>query len=181
MRIITGKHKGRHLFSPTRSFIRPTADMVKEAIFNIFPHIWTGAKILDLYAGTGNLGIEASSRGAKLAVFMDKSRIAIQTIRKNLLTLDIETQTVIYKRDVLKGFGFLTETFQIIFMDPPYEKGYVEKTLRLIIAKPGLLTKGGLVIIEHSPREKFPFMDFSLVTFRQYGQTNITFLKRSER
>ena len=179
MRVITGKYKGRRLSSSTLSFIRPTTNMVKEAIFNIFPDIWPSARVLDLYAGTGSLGIEALSRGAKQLVFVDKSQRAIQIIKTNLLNLGIETQTVFYKRDILKGLNFLTQTFRIIFMDPPYEKNYVEKTLYLIKTKPQLLTKEGLVIIEHSPKEKFSFMDFSLVTLKQYGQTNITFLKNN--
>ena len=178
MRVITGKYKGRRLSSSTVSFIRPTSNIVKEAIFNIFPDIWSSANVLDLYAGTGSLGIEALSRGAKQVVFVDKSQAAIQIIRRNLSNLGIETQAIFYKRDVLRSLNFLSQTFQIIFMDPPYEKNYVEKTLRLIKFNPQLLSKEGLIIIEHSPKEKFSFMDFSLVTLKQYGQTNITFLKK---
>jgi 16S rRNA (guanine966-N2)-methyltransferase len=133
---------------------------------------------LDLYAGTGSLGIEALSRGAKMAVFIDKNQRAIQTIKKNLLTFAIQQKVLTYKENILKGFSYLKDSFEVIFMDPPYEKGYVEKTLYLIDAKVRLLKKQGLIIIEHSAKENFSFIDFSLIVCRQYGQTMITFLRK---
>ncbi len=174
MRIISGKYKGRRLFVPAGLKIRPTSDRVKEAIFNILSSNLPKTLVLDLYAGTGNLGIEALSRGGKRAVFVDKHPLAIQTIKRNLLALGIKDEAFVYKRDILKGLSFLKERFQLIFMDPPYEKGYVEKTLALLSP---YLAKEGIIVIEHSPKEKFSLKGFSLMDRRQYGQTQVSFLK----
>lgn len=177
MRVITGKYKGRRLVVPAGLKIRPTSDRVKEAIFNILPPL-QDTIVLDLYAGTGNLGIEALSRGAKKAVFIDKHHLAIQAIKKNLLALGIKKEAVIYKRDILKGLDFLKDTYHLIFMDPPYTKGYVERTLNLIRHLPGLLTKEGIIVIEHAPQERFSLEGFLLIDKRQYGQTEVSFLGR---
>jgi 16S rRNA (guanine966-N2)-methyltransferase len=174
MRIIAGKYKGRRLFVPAGLKIRPTSDRVKEAIFNILSPYLSEALVLDLYAGTGNLGIEALSRGAKRAVFVDKHPLAIQTIKRNLFILGIKDEALVYKRDILKGLSFLKEQYQLIFMDPPYEKGYIEKTLAYLFP---FLAKDGIIIIEHSPKEKFSLKGFFLIDRRQYGQTEVSFLK----
>ncbi|MDL1956321.1 MAG: 16S rRNA (guanine(966)-N(2))-methyltransferase RsmD [Candidatus Desulfofervidus auxilii] len=177
MRVIAGKYKGHCLATPAYQFIRPTTQKVKEAIFNILTNTWNDAIVLDLYAGTGNLGIEALSRGAKKVVFVDKSPLAIKIIKKNISKLG-DVQVKIWRRDVLKGLNFLKETFSIIFIDPPYEEGYVEKTLTLIKKKTDILRKGGIIIIEHSPKEKFSFLGFNLFASRRYGQTQVTILKK---
>ncbi len=177
MRVITGKYKGRRLLVPAGLKIRPTSDRVKESIFNVLLPFSQDTIVLDLYAGTGNLGIEALSRGAKRTVFIDKHHLAIQTIKKNLLALGIKKEAVIYKRDILKGLNFLKDTYHLIFMDPPYAKGYVEKTLNLIRHLPGLLAKEGIIVIEHSPQERFSLKGFLLIDKRQYGQTEVSFLR----
>ncbi|HDD35241.1 MAG TPA: 16S rRNA (guanine(966)-N(2))-methyltransferase RsmD [Candidatus Desulfofervidus auxilii] len=180
MRVIAGKYKGYPLAAPAYRFIRPTTDRVKTAIFNILPHdIWESAVVLDLYAGTGNLGIEALSRGAKKVVFIDKSPLAVKIIKKNLSKIGVKAN--VWKRDILKGLSFLNDKFSIIFMDPPYEKGYVEKTLLIIEKrKKEILEKEGLIVIEHSPKEKFALLGFKLITCKHYGQTQVSILLGEE-
>lgn len=144
MRVITGTARGRKLKEPANSDIRPTTDMVKEAIFNIVQFDVEGRKVLDLFAGTGQLGIEALSRGADSAVFVDQSSEAVKLVRQNLEHCGFSAQVV--QGDSL---SYLSRggKFDLIFIDPPYDAGLLDKALQNIFAF-DILSDGGIIICE---------------------------------
>jgi len=156
MRIIGGSARGRRLKAPKGRALRPTAARVKEALFNILPHDLSGAKVLDLFAGTGNLTVEALSRGAAEAILIDASAESAKTIRENLRRLDLTDRAKVWVAPVNRAVRLLggrRETFDIIFLDPPYDQRLVERTLRTV-AEGGLLRQTGTLIAEHSIREE---------------------------
>ncbi len=179
MRVIGGRAKRRRLKVPKGRALRPTADRVKEALFNILPHDLSGLKVLDLFAGTGNLSVEALSRGAAEAVLVDASREAARAIRENLQTLDFSEKSQIWIIPVLRSLRLLSrrgETFDLVFLDPPYEKDWVRKTLKAI-ALQGLLREGGTLVVEHGVRERVE-VDYGPLTLkdqRRYGTTLLSF------
>jgi 16S rRNA (guanine(966)-N(2))-methyltransferase RsmD len=179
MRIITGSAKGTKLKSPNGMETRPTADRVKESLFNIMGNILVDADVLDLFAGTGNLGLEAVSRGASCAVFIDKSPNSIETIRVNALQTKLIDKTEIYKNDVFKGLTKLDQlqrTFDLIFCDPPYNKGFINRVLAQI-DKSNLLKSEGILVIEHSQHEemKQEWENLQMRRREKYGETLISF------
>ena len=132
MRIIAGDYKGRRLQSPQDYSIRPTTDKVKEALFSILTEKIWGSRVLDLFAGTGNLGIEALSRGAETCVFADSSRESLRLIRENIAHCKAEEGARVEAGDYRKILGNQTEPFDIILLDPPYNKGLLDECFRLI-------------------------------------------------
>jgi 16S rRNA (guanine(966)-N(2))-methyltransferase RsmD len=139
MRIIGGSARGRRLKAHKGRALRPTAARVKEALFNILPHDLTGAKVLDLFAGTGNVTIEALSRGAAEAILVDASAESTKTIRENLRRLDLTDRAKVWNAPVnraLRLLGGRRETFDLIFLDPPYDQRLVETTLRTVSRGP---------------------------------------------
>ena len=179
MRVITGSAKGRRLMAPRGMETRPTSDRIKEALFNIIGSRIIDINFLDLYAGTGAIGIEAISRGAKKAVFIEKSPQAVKIIRENLKLTGLPDQAEIMAYDadraleILKSEGF---TFDIVFIDPPYRKELVKTSLeKLEYCK--LIGPGGLVIAESSKIDVLPDEVDHLKRFRQekYGDTVLTF------
>lgn len=181
MRVISGSAKGRILTGPKSDRIRPALDKVKQAIFNILWEI-QGKTVLDLFAGTGSIGIEAISRGAAHCTFVDLSREALNLVKKNLEKCGLEMYAKIFKFKIppipprIKGEA--EEGFALIFVDPPYDNNLVNPTL-LEIARENLLAPDGIVVVEHSPREPIKKeTGLRLVDQRKYGQTLISFLKR---
>ena len=182
MRVISGTARGRRLVSFSGDKIRPTADKVKGSIFNIiasnFGHL-EDIKVLDLFSGTGNLGIEALSRGAAKAVFVDENPVSIKILKENINACGFSERSEIIQATVESGINLLSKRgtrFDMIFLDPPYEKGLIEKTLKEIVSK-GILEDGAVVIVEHSLREK-PLMEYDGLTLtdrRKYGDTEISF------
>ena len=161
--------------------MRPTAARVKEALFNILPHDLAGLKVLDLYAGTGNVSIEALSRGAAEAILVDSSTGAGNIIRENLRRLRLTARTKVWITPVSRALRLLShreESFDLIFLDPPYERHLVETSLK-IIARGGLLRTAGILIAEHSLREKVEPRYDSLVLSdqRRYGTTLLSFFQ----
>lgn len=144
MRVITGMARGRRLREPANMDIRPTTDIVKESLFNIIQFDLEGRRVLDLFAGTGQLGIEALSRGAKSAVFVDESIEAIKIIRSNLEHCKLSGETI---RE--NALNYLTRCgkFDLIFLDPPYGSGLLDKALQKIIQF-DILADGGIIICE---------------------------------
>ena len=135
MRVISGKLKGKRLFSLKGMDLRPTSDRVKEAIFDILQDCFQGQKVLDLFAGTGALGIEALSRGAKRAVFVEGSARSRTVLYKNLETCRLQEQAEVLSREVRAGIKIYAErgeTFDLIFLDPPYGKGLARQTLQVL-------------------------------------------------
>jgi len=181
MRIITGLAKGRRLLSPKSTRIRPALDQVKEAIFNILFDV-QGLRILDLFAGTGSMGIEALSRGAACAAFVDVYAPAISLIKKNLERCGLEDRANVFKLRVGPAIRRLERkggSFDIIFVDPPYLKDLVNPTLE-ILATSTLVGPSSIVIVEHHPKEPIkPLNGLAVTDIRRYGQTNVSFLKRT--
>ena len=182
MRIIAGSRKGHKLHSIKGCVIRPTADRVRESIFNILGSLVIDAVVLDLYAGTGGMGIEALSRGAAVALFVEKNPYSLRTISHNLGHLNLTNQGHVFKRDILKGLSWMETLgycFDIVFMDPPYDKNYVAKTL-LFLSKADMLSSKPQIIAEHSVREAVPESvgDLALYDQRKYGKIMVSFYER---
>lgn len=180
MRIITGSAKGIRLNAPRGLETRPTTDRVKESVFNILGDIVVDAQILDIFAGTGNLGLEALSRGATAAVFIDSSIESIKIIKDNAQRTKLIEQTEIYRNDVIRALDRFVETsrsFDLIFCDPPYNKGLVEIVLEKI-ENNSILKPKGILVIEHSKHEKITdqWSNLQLRRVEQYGETLISFL-----
>lgn len=179
MRVISGQAKGRRIKAPKGRALRPTADRVKEALFNILPNDLSGYRVLDLFAGTGSLTLEALSRGAAEGRLIDTSREARKAIHQNLQALGLSQRAKLWQAPVLRSIRLLSrkgETFDLIFVDPPYERGLVEPTLRAI-AQGGILQACGRVIVEHSAREEVAaqYGPLSLLDQRRYGATLLSF------
>lgn len=179
MRVIAGQSKGRRIKAPKGREIRPTASRVKEALFNILPRDLTGIRVLDLFAGTGSLSLEALSRGADEAVLVDVSHKAVEAIRNNLAALDLSKRSKVWTLPALpaiRRFSRSGETFELIFLDPPYEKGWVRRVLEAI-AEGELLGDAGTLVAEHSVREPVgeSYGSLRLRDQRRYGDTLLSF------
>jgi 16S rRNA (guanine966-N2)-methyltransferase len=182
MRVIGGNARGRRLKVPKGQTLRPTAARVKEALFNILPHDLSGTKVLDLFAGTGNVTIEALSRGAAAAILVDSSSESGKAIRENLRRLHLTDRTKVWIMPVARALRFLArhgETFDLIFLDPPYDCEWIDRTLG-IIARERLLRESGMLIAEHSIREKVEprYDSLALHDQRRYGSTLLSFFKQ---
>ena len=180
MRIISGKARGRKLSSKKNSNARPTLDRVKEAVFNMIAPYIHDSNILDLFAGFGGLGLEAISQGAQKATLVEKNYKNAKIIKENIEICNFDDKTILEINDV---FSFITNTkekYDIIFMDPPYNKGYEEKTL-LLIYENDLIKKNGLIIVEHSKRDNINNIeDLKIIKEKEYGDTAITVLQQRE-
>jgi len=183
MRVITGLAKGRRLLTPKSSKIRPALDQVKEAIFNILFDV-TGLRVLDLFAGTGSMGIEALSRGAAFAIFIDDYVQAIELIKKNLERCGLSDRANVFKSRVGPAIRRLERkgrSFDIIFVDPPYLKNLVNPTLEKLTTS-ALVSPSSIIIVEHHPKEPIkPIDGLALTDTRHYGQTDVSFLRRNAR
>ncbi|PIU41958.1 MAG: 16S rRNA (guanine(966)-N(2))-methyltransferase RsmD [Candidatus Omnitrophica bacterium CG07_land_8_20_14_0_80_42_15] len=181
MRIVAGKYKSRLIEMPKGVKIRPTKDMVREAVFNVLGTLCIDSRVLDLYSGSGAIGIEALSRGAAEVSFVDNNQRCVETIRKNLNNLGIEDNINIYRADVftsIRQFGKTGDFFSLIFMDPPYYGDMIEKTL-ITINKYGIIHNSGVIISEHFKKDEAPKTVGSLQLVRQnsYGNTIVSFYK----
>jgi len=189
LRIISGHARGRKLFTPGDSnLIRPTADRAREALFSIIGNRILSARVLDLYSGTGALGIESLSRGAIQVVFVDKHHNALELTRKNcevcLQSMEpgSEERAIIVKHDLSRGLNFTIDnaftakTFDLIFLDPPYNKGLAEKSLKDIDSSK-LIATNTLVIAEDRSSVTLPksFTRLALFDSRHYGDTGFWF------
>jgi 16S rRNA (guanine966-N2)-methyltransferase len=179
MRVIGGNARGRRLRVPKGQTLRPTAARVKESLFNILPHDLSGTTVLDLFAGTGNVSIEALSRGATAAILVDASVESGKAIRENLRRLELAERTKVWIMPVPRALRLLArhgETFGLIFLDPPYERNWIGRTLNLI-AQGKLLGESGVLIAEHSTREKVEprYGALALQDQRRYGSTLLSF------
>lgn len=183
VRIIAGAFGGRRLVTPRGLATRPTADRVKEAIFNILgPPETEGAappfRVLDLYAGSGALGLEAISRGADEAVLVEADRAAIQAATRNVAALGLEARVRIVQGDAAVVLRRLTGPFSWVFLDPPYGMGAIERMLRLL-GDGALLAPGAAVLAEHDAREAPADHHgrLALEDRRRYGQTAVSFYR----
>ncbi|MGF1621163.1 MAG: 16S rRNA (guanine(966)-N(2))-methyltransferase RsmD [Rhodomicrobiaceae bacterium] len=183
MRIVAGRFRGAALATPKGYDIRPTSDRVRESVFNILAHgvedfEIEGARVLDLFAGTGALGLEALSRGASYAHFVEDNAEARGLIRRNIETVGATGVTKIYRRDATKlGEAGTLRPFGLVFADPPYGKGLGEKALAAAIAG-GWLIPGAIALVEESADAEFaPPAGFALLDRRLYGGTAAHFLR----
>lgn len=190
MRIIGGVAKGRVLYFPARSKERPTSDFLREALSNLLGSI-SGKLFLDLFAGSGSVGLEAVSRGAKEVYFIEKNKILAEAVEKNIKICGFEKKCCVIKTDVRSGLNELFKKkykFDIIFADPPYDNGLVEKTLKLLQGYP-VFNEKALIVIQHSTREDFGSVlaenicgktGWHQTDQRKYGDNAISFLRRSK-
>ena len=182
MRIVGGAFRGRTLAAPKSPGIRPTADRLRESIFNILTHAYgdpvTGARVLDLFAGTGALGLEALSRGAAFVLFVDDGAEGRALMRQNVETLGAAGVTRIFRRDATKlGPAHPLAPFSLVFLDPPYGKGLAEKAL-ISARDGGWLTPDALIVVEESKTAAFKTPEgFSEIERRPYDDTEFVFLK----
>ncbi|MBI4411097.1 MAG: 16S rRNA (guanine(966)-N(2))-methyltransferase RsmD [Deltaproteobacteria bacterium] len=178
MRIISGLAKGRRLYGPKSPSIRPVSDKVKGALFNILPSL-EGCRVLDLFAGSGSVGLEAASRGADHVVFVDASPQALALLQKNIRQCGFERQTTVIRGtvpEIIKRLARKELKFDAIFVDPPYDKNLVNPTLEALIENK-LIDAQTDIIIEHSPREVPDCGGLAVADQRKYGQTFVTFMR----
>ena len=179
MRVITGKARGVTLKTPNGMQTRPTTDRVKEALFSIIQFDIPGARVLDLFGGTGQLGIEALSRGATKAVFVDAGEEACKLIRHNLRLTKLEQEASVIRADYLDYLKRSKEKFDIIFLDPPYAEVFLENALKLV-TEIDILQTNGIIITERPLGKELPweFPNFSRSKDYKYGKTILTIYRK---
>lgn len=180
MKVISGKYKGRNIMGFDIDGTRPTMDRVKESLFGMIQNSVNDSVVLDLFAGSGNLGIEALSEGAKFAYLCDHNRKAIHVMENNIQNIGI-TDCKTLSMDYLKCLDYFHEhniTFDLIFLDPPYKTNYIEKSLE-VISKYDLLNPNGIIVCESDSFDKIVYPEcFSCVKDRQYGDKFIVILQK---
>lgn len=182
MRIIAGESKGKRIECRKGQDTRPTQDSVKESLFSIIAKDIPDARFLDLFSGTGNIALEALSRGAKRAVMIEKDQEAIKYIIKNINNLGYDTKSRAYKNEVVRAVEILGrkgEKFDVIFMDPPYKEELCTKVIHAI-AKSNILADEGKIICEHHMFEDLAeeLSGFTKIDERKYGKKVITFYQK---
>lgn len=179
MRIITGTAKGRIIKSPEGQITRPTSDRVKESLFNIISKKIYGAKVLDLFSGTGNLGLEALSRGAEICSFVECNNNTYKILSSNIEELGFVSKSELYKGDAFDVLEILSRNnkkYDIIFLDPPYSKGLVERSIQKIYELM-VLQQNGIIISECDQNDVIPenIKDIKAYRIEKYGRTKIYF------
>ena len=179
LRIISGELKGKRLLTPKGIKIRPTTDRIRESIFNILFSRILNSVVLDLFAGTGALGIEALSRGASFAIFIDSDMDALSVIEKNVAVCGLQDRIKIIRADIVKNNIALSNGFpsvNLVFMDPPYNNMIKPALINLSASR--FLQKNALIIIEHAIEETLPeyLLEYKISDQRRYGKTLVSFL-----
>lgn len=179
MRVITGSARGRKLKQPSGWETRPTTDRVKESVFNIIQFQVEGRRVLDLFAGTGQMGIEALSRGAREATFVDNRMEMIKLIRENVQHCGFGDRANVVSKDALDFLTMARQQYDLIFLDPPYGKGLLQNALKLIV-KFDILSEHGIILCESDASEVLPeqMATGELGRSYQYGKTKITVYQR---
>ena len=173
MRVVSGKYKGKILKSPKSDHIRPTGDKVKQSLFTKLQFFVPNAVVLDLFAGSGSLGIEALSRGAKKVYFIDKDKRSIMLTKENLKGID--ANAIVMNCDYQIALEKITEKLDLILVDPPYASGVYEHVLNTIWQK-GLLSDDGIIVCEH-PNELTFESNFQIFDQKRYGTVTLSYLK----
>lgn len=179
MRVITGTARGRVLKTLNGEDVRPTTEKVKEAIFSMIQFEIEGRKMLDLFAGSGQMGIEALSRGAESAVFTDMSKASVEIIKKNLLSTGLDRKAAVFQTDAITFLKSCRTRFDIIFMDPPYSEGLLQEALPYAEK---VVSDYGVIICEHPYGEKMPedAGRFSVYREYKYGKLALTVYRKRE-
>lgn len=186
MRVISGSAKGRSLKAVSGKQTRPTTDKVKEAIFSSIGPYFDGGMVLDLFAGTGGLGIEALSRGMARGIFIDKSRQAVQVIKHNLQHTALQDQAEVFVMDARRGLRYVAKhqlTFDLVFIDPPYNiQGKVGEGLNIdelldSLTELGILNEQAIVVVEHDRRTAYAnkYGELEMTKQSDYGDTMVTY------
>lgn len=175
MRIIAGDLKGRRLTAPRDNSVRPTSDKVKEAIFSMLSGCYEDEVVVDVFAGTGNLGLEAISRGARYCYFGDKSKESLALIRENVKNCKVEDQSAVIWGDCHMVLKRIPEKAQVIFLDPPYQDGLMISCIEQI-HELDLLSEDGYIVAEHSLSEKLPetIGSFDKLKEKRYGKIAVS-------
>jgi 16S rRNA (guanine966-N2)-methyltransferase len=184
MRIITGIAKGRKILAPEGMDTRPTSDRVKESVFNIISKKVYGARVLDLFSGTGNLGLESLSRGADWCTFIEKNKNTHKILIENINNLGFKDKSQVYNNDafeVIEMIGKNTTKYDIIFLDPPYSKGLIEKAI-LKIDEINLINSDGIIMSEYDENDVIPeaINNFKIYRTEKYGRTKISFWNKED-
>ena len=184
MRIISGSSKGTKLYTLEGDNTRPTLDRVKESLFNIIQGDIAGCNFLDLFSGSGSIGLEAASRGAKKVVLCDNERAAINVIKRNIDKTHLQNKVKLYYMDFRKLLSEeLKDKQDIIYLDPPYDTDYAIEAVKLILENE-LIHKGSIIIIETDNKnkiiEKISELSVEIIDERKYGRANLIFLYRCE-
>ena len=179
MRVITGKARGVQLKTPAGMLTRPTTDRVKEALFSIIHFDIPGARVLDLFGGTGQLGIEALSRGAKQAVFVDAQENACKLIKENLIRTKLQQDGQVVRSDYLQYLNRCRERFDIILLDPPYAEVFLENALKRI-TEIDILESNGIIVTERPLGKDLPweFEGYTRSKDYKYGNTLLTVYRK---
>ena len=177
MRVISGISKGRKLKTPQGMNVRPTADSVKEAVFNIIRDDIIGRRVLDLFAGSGQMGIEALSRGCASSVFVDVSKESAKIIKENIAVCKFEEESRVVNSDFSVFLATCKDTFDIAFLDPPYKAGLLQKAL---LGTTRVMSNFGIIICEHPTDISLPDKagDFKVSKVYRYGKINLTVYKK---
>ncbi len=181
MRVISGKARGVLLKTPDGMKTRPTADRVKEALFSILQFDLPGTRVLDLFGGTGQLGIEAISRGAKSAVFVDEQMSACRLIKENLCRARMETEGQVICSDYMQYLSKCRDSFDIILLDPPYAEVFLENALKKI-SEIDILQSSGIIVAEHPVEKQISetFDGLTHVKDYKYGKTVLSLYRKNE-
>lgn len=173
MRVITGKAKGRRLETLKGNDVRPTTDKVKESVFSAIQFEIEGRSFLDLFAGSGQMGIEALSRGAATATFIDRSRLACRVIESNLSVTNLQQFATVYNTDSISFAKSTNEKYDIAFLDPPYNQGILDEVMPLIAQ---IMKKTGVIICESALNDKLlqKYYNFTLDRQYTYGKIKVS-------
>lgn len=179
MRVITGIARGRRLETLEGEDVRPTTDRIKEAVFSIIQFETEGRVFLDLFAGSGQMGIEALSRGAKTAYFVDNAKKSVETLKRNLKTTKLEQNAKVFSMDFQSFLAMNSERFDIVFLDPPYRTGMLQRSLELI---PEVMKDTGVIIAENPLDEEIlsNYGNFVLDRQYRYGKIKISTFRHKD-
>lgn len=179
MRVITGTARGRNLLTLPGEDVRPTTDRVKEAMFSIIQFEVEGSQVLDLFAGSGQLGIEALSRGAVYVTFVDSAKESIECVKENLRKTNLKTNSCVVQTDAFSFLRTSAGKFDIAFIDPPYSQGLIQKALPLVSSR---MNDNGVIICEHPYGEEMPEKagDFELYREYKYGKLALTVYRKKD-
>ncbi len=180
MRVITGIARGKNLKTLDGNDVRPTSQKVKEAVFSAIQFDIEGRRVLDLFAGSGQLGIEALSRGAERAVFVDSSKASVNVIKQNIENTGFGEKSKIYSLDYSSFTAMSRDVFDIVFLDPPYKQGLLLPALKAVLP---LMSDYGIIICEYPPEIEIPeeLGGFCIAKTYRYGKINVSVYRKGEK